>query len=86
MVVLPQVNVSIVLWRYLPEAWIAKVKYPNKKMKETIDLKEIPRCPKCDGLVKPNIVFFGEALPASFWTSRHDMHRAGTASFPVNLC
>jgi NAD+-dependent protein deacetylase SIR2 len=55
-------------------------------MKETLDLKEIPRCPKCDGLVKPNIVFFGEALPDSFWTSRYDMHNAGTASSPVTFC
>ncbi|KAJ3108468.1 NAD-dependent protein deacetylase sirtuin-2 [Phlyctochytrium planicorne] len=27
---------------------------------------EIPRCTDCDGLVKPDITFFGEALPARF--------------------
>jgi NAD-dependent histone deacetylase SIR2 len=39
--------------------------------------KKIPRCPKCQGLVKPDIVFFGEALPKSFFQRRHDMHKAG---------
>jgi NAD+-dependent protein deacetylase SIR2 len=47
-------------------------------MKEIVDLKEIPRCPECKGLVKPNIVFFGESLPESFWSSRVAMHNAGT--------
>ena len=30
---------------------------------------EIPKCRKseCDGVVKPNVVFFGEALPERFW-------------------
>ena len=25
------------------------------------------RCPKCSGLVKPDIVFFGESLPEAFF-------------------
>lgn len=28
--------------------------------------KEVPRCKVCDGIVKPDIVFFGEALPERF--------------------
>ena len=47
-------------------------------MKKAIDEKVIPKCPKCEGLVKPDIVFFGEALPARFFTRREDMHAAGS--------
>jgi NAD-dependent SIR2 family protein deacetylase len=28
---------------------------------------QVAKCPKCDGLVKPDIVFFGEALPERFF-------------------
>jgi NAD+-dependent protein deacetylase sirtuin 2 len=35
---------------------------------------QVARCQKCDSLVKPDIVFFGESLPARFFTcSAHDM-------------
>uniref|UniRef100_A0A3P9PTE2 Sirtuin 3 n=1 Tax=Poecilia reticulata TaxID=8081 RepID=A0A3P9PTE2_POERE len=27
----------------------------------------VPRCPTCEGVVKPDIVFFGEELPLSFF-------------------
>lgn len=27
----------------------------------------MPKCEECDGLVKPDIVFFGEALPERFF-------------------
>ena len=30
----------------------------------------IPRCERCGGLVKPEIVFFGEQLPADFFANR----------------
>jgi NAD-dependent histone deacetylase SIR2 len=34
---------------------------------------EVPHCtvPQCNGLVKPDIVFFGEALPEAFFKNRH---------------
>jgi NAD-dependent histone deacetylase SIR2 len=54
------------------------VKFSNEKMKEVIDAKEIPKCVSCGGLVKPDIVFFGEALPMRFFERRVDMHRTGT--------
>lgn len=46
--------------------------YPADLMRERIDKKEVPRCraPGCSGLVKPEIVFFGEQLPASFFENR----------------
>ena len=36
------------------------------KWRESIDKGEAPRCEKCNGLVKPDIVFFGENLPQRF--------------------
>ena len=42
--------------------------YPTKLMKEAIDKREVPHCLtlECNGLVKPDIVFFGEQLPEDF--------------------
>lgn len=49
-----------------------KTPYPDEDMQKTIQDREVPRCivPQCNGLVKPDIVFFGEALPPSFFESR----------------
>ncbi|KIW05528.1 uncharacterized protein PV09_03408 [Verruconis gallopava] len=49
-----------------------KTKYPDKEMREHVAKKEIPRCVRkeCNGLVKPDIVFFGEALPTEFFMNR----------------
>ena len=46
--------------------------YADKKMKAHIKRKEVPRCLQgnCGGLVKPDIVFFGEQLPAKFFQER----------------
>lgn len=35
-------------------------------IKATVFNDEVPSCHECDGLVKPDIVFFGENLPARF--------------------
>jgi len=40
-------------------------------MREHIAARTIPRCHECKGLVKPEIVFFGEALPSAFFDNRH---------------
>ncbi|KAJ5929295.1 NAD-dependent protein deacetylase hst2-1 [Penicillium verhagenii] len=40
--------------------------YPDDKMREIVQKAEVPYCLHCKGLVKPDIVFFGEALPAVF--------------------
>jgi NAD-dependent histone deacetylase SIR2 len=45
--------------------------YPQEEMKEHIAAKTIPRCHECNSLVKPEIVFFGEALPSAFFQNRH---------------
>lgn len=50
-----------------------KTPFPDHKMKEYVFQGEVPRCVdnKCDGLVKPDIVFFGEQLPEQFHNNRH---------------
>lgn len=40
--------------------------FDDEEMKRLVAQMNIPRCRNCDGLVKPDIVFFGEALPADF--------------------
>lgn len=47
-----------------------KEPFPEKKMREAIRTEEVPRCPNCTGLTKPDIVFFGEALPPDFFDNR----------------
>lgn len=43
-----------------------KIEYSlfSDKIMETM----VPRCEKCQQVVKPDIVFFGESLPARFFT------------------
>ncbi|XP_045460989.1 NAD-dependent protein deacetylase sirtuin-2 isoform X2 [Harmonia axyridis] len=40
--------------------------YPQEWMKEIIFRDEVPQCEACSGVVKPDIVFFGENLPGRF--------------------
>ncbi|KAM8982810.1 NAD-dependent protein deacetylase sirtuin-2, partial [Ara ararauna] len=37
-------------------------------MRERIFSSLVPKCEQCQGLVKPDIVFFGESLPSRFFT------------------
>ncbi|EPE32058.1 DHS-like NAD/FAD-binding protein [Glarea lozoyensis ATCC 20868] len=50
-----------------------KTEFPEKEMLELVMKGEVPHCvvPQCNGLVKPDIVFFGEPLPESFHSNRH---------------
>ncbi|KAI4111003.1 MAG: hypothetical protein LQ339_001005 [Xanthoria mediterranea] len=45
-----------------------RTEYPDDLMKQAIQDREVPHCMRteCRGLVKPDIVFFGEALPEEF--------------------
>jgi len=45
-----------------------KEPFPDDEMRQHVNNKEIPHCkaPECNGLVKPDIVFFGEPLPQTF--------------------
>ncbi|KAK4184590.1 NAD-dependent protein deacetylase hst2-1, partial [Podospora australis] len=49
-----------------------KTPFDDAKMREHVSRGEVPRCeqPQCDGLVKPDIVFFGEQLPKAFFEKR----------------
>lgn len=49
-----------------------QTEFPDDRMKEMVQNMEVPRCTRkvCNGLVKPDIVFFGEALPESFHRNR----------------
>jgi len=44
--------------------------FPDKDMREAVMRKDVPHCTHCNGLVKPDIVFFGERLPHSFFENR----------------
>ncbi|KAG9228117.1 DHS-like NAD/FAD-binding domain-containing protein [Amylocarpus encephaloides] len=50
-----------------------KTEFPGDKMLEAVESGEVPHCfvPQCNGLVKPDIVFFGEGLPDSFFQHKH---------------
>ncbi|KAH9936341.1 DHS-like NAD/FAD-binding domain-containing protein [Fomitopsis serialis] len=50
--------------------------YDGEKMRQALKTGEIARCPECDGLVKPDIVFFGEALPQLFHQSVPNLRNA----------
>jgi NAD+-dependent protein deacetylase SIR2 len=47
-----------------------KMPYPEDEIRKHVEEKSIPRCETCKGLVKPEIVFFGEQLPAEFFHNR----------------
>jgi NAD+-dependent protein deacetylase SIR2 len=49
-----------------------KTEYPDESMKQVVSEKKVPCCIRksCNGLVKPDIVFFGEALPEAFHRNR----------------
>lgn len=43
-----------------------KKEHSEQWVKEKVFSDQIPKCDKCDALVKPDIVFFGEGLPERF--------------------
>ncbi len=49
-----------------------RTEYPDDLMTQAIHNREVPHCREtgCNGLVKPDIVFFGEALPEEFHLNR----------------
>lgn len=46
-------------------------------MRNWADLNKTARCPQCGGLLKPDIVFFGETLPECFLSYETDLYNAG---------
>ncbi|KAI8851911.1 DHS-like NAD/FAD-binding domain-containing protein [Chytridium lagenaria] len=51
-----------------PHAPACGKEYSQEWVKDKIYSGEIPTCDDCNGLVKPDITFFGESLPTRFWT------------------
>ena len=41
----------------------------EEDVRECVKHAKVPRCEKCDGLIKPDITFFGENLPSRFFES-----------------
>lgn len=41
--------------------------FPIEEALEQLSKSKAPTCPKCRGLLKPDVVFFGEALPHNAW-------------------
>ncbi|XP_056382779.1 NAD-dependent protein deacetylase sirtuin-3, mitochondrial isoform X2 [Hyla sarda] len=50
--------------------------YPGENFCDAVMKSDIPRCSSCGGLIKPDIVFFGEQLPARFFLHLTDFPRA----------
>ncbi|KAF2218647.1 DHS-like NAD/FAD-binding domain-containing protein [Elsinoe ampelina] len=50
--------------------------FPDKEMKGYVERGKVPKCKDCNGLVKPEIVFFGEQLPEVFHKNRELPARA----------
>ena len=50
--------------------------FDDEEMLEFINKQEVPHCEVCGGLVKPDIVFFGEQLPHQFFNSLDVPRRA----------
>lgn len=50
-----------------------KTEFPDDEMRIHVQHGNVPRCidKECNGLVKPDIVFFGEALPRAFSEESH---------------
>ena len=58
-----------------------KTPYPEDRMREHVRVAKVPRCldEACGGLVKPDIVFFHEAMPSLFYHRRELVDRADLA-------
>jgi len=44
-----------------------KTRFPDDEMKKLVMKARVPKCKRCGGVVKPDIVFFGEGLPEDFF-------------------
>lgn len=50
--------------------------YPGKTFQDAVMESQVPCCSSCGGLIKPDIIFFGEQLPARFFLHLTDFPRA----------
>jgi NAD-dependent deacetylase len=47
----------------------------EKILKTFIEGEDIPRCSQCGGILKPDVVLFGEQLPAQIWQQARTLSR-----------
>lgn len=50
--------------------------YEIERILEKVDQERVPRCELCEGLLKPDVVLFGELLTPDFSRSEAEVHRA----------
>ncbi|XP_056269320.1 NAD-dependent protein deacetylase sirtuin-3, mitochondrial isoform X2 [Pseudoliparis swirei] len=53
-----------------------KREYEGEELRADVLRGAVPTCPACHGVVKPDIVFFGEELPRRFFKHHEDFPRA----------
>ncbi|XP_060626358.2 NAD-dependent protein deacetylase sirtuin-3, mitochondrial isoform X3 [Anolis sagrei] len=46
---------------------VCRRSYPGEDFRGDVMAEKIPKCPICTGIIKPDIVFFGEELPHRFF-------------------
>ncbi|KFO94236.1 hypothetical protein N320_04542, partial [Buceros rhinoceros silvestris] len=51
---------------------VCRRKFPGEDFRGDVMADTVPRCPVCTGVVKPDIVFFGEELPQRFFLHMTD--------------
>ncbi|GAB6020137.1 NAD-dependent protein deacetylase sirtuin-3, mitochondrial [Chamberlinius hualienensis] len=52
--------------------------YVEEEFKDQVMAQQIPKCSSCNGVIKPDIVFFGENLPERFFLHTRDVMVADT--------
>ncbi|NXN92775.1 SIR3 deacetylase, partial [Rhinopomastus cyanomelas] len=55
---------------------VCRRNFPGEDFRGDVMADRIPRCPVCTGVIKPDIVFFGEELPQRFLLHLTDFPRA----------
>lgn len=53
----------------------SQLKTGEEVLKNFIEGGEIPRCPQCGEILKPDVVLFGEQLPAKIWQQARNISR-----------
>jgi NAD-dependent deacetylase len=69
-------------------------RYPLAEVLRLLEVGEVPRCTACDGVLKPDVVFFGELLPEAAIDRAYELARSaglllvvgsGLEVWPVSL-
>ncbi|XP_077177345.1 NAD-dependent protein deacetylase sirtuin-3, mitochondrial isoform X3 [Paroedura picta] len=55
---------------------VCRRSYPGEDFRADVMADKIPQCPICTGIIKPDIVFFGEELPHRFFLHMTDFPMA----------